>query len=143
MPLHVLFVGDSFTYFNNLPAVVQRISENTPGTEIRAERVTASSYTLDVHWRKGRAADRIRRDRFDVVILQENTLRLATHPEKALAAMRLFKRAADQTGTRIMLLLPWAPRYSPAAQDRLGLAVRSLARALKVPVIPVGDAWKD
>lgn len=141
-PLRVLFVGDSFTYFNNLPGIVQRIADATPGRKVQAERVTSSSWILQRHWREGRALARIREGRWDVVVLQE----MGAFPVTAFARFErvasLFAHVIRAAGARPMLFMTWAHRQKPWSQAPLTSAYRRAGADLRIPVVPVGEAWR-
>ena len=71
--LRVLFIGNSLTYANDLPAVVAAMARATdqdrpPGFSVLA----APDFSLEDHWRDGRAAAAIRKG-WDVVVLQQGT----------------------------------------------------------------------
>ena len=140
--LRILFVGDSFTYFNNLPRLVQAIAERTPGARLRCERVTRSSWNLGRHLRAGLALARVRSFHPDVVVLQEEGTLPISDPARFQASARRFAAAIRATGARPGLLMTWAPRDKPWAQAPLSDATRRVGRALHVPVIPAGEAWR-
>ncbi len=138
----VLFVGDSFTYFNNLPRLVQAVADATPGPKLQCERVTHSSWNLDRHWRAGLALARIRASRPDVVVLQEEGTLPIADPARFQASARRFADAIRQAGGRSMLLMTWAQKTKPWAQGPLSDATCRVGMALHVPVIPAGEAWR-
>ncbi|MBK7731738.1 MAG: hypothetical protein IPI37_02970 [Bacteroidales bacterium] len=51
--LRILFVGNSYTYFENLPQVVSVLSGKT-GTILLTEQVTIGGAKLSEHWRGAR-----------------------------------------------------------------------------------------
>ena len=140
--LRVLFVGDSFTYFNNLPRMVEAIAAATPGTRLRCERATHSSWNLDHHWRAGDALARLRSFHPQVVVLQEEGTLPISNPARFQAAARRFATAIRAADARPLLLMTWAERTKPWAQAPLSDATRRIGRALHVAVVPAGDAWR-
>lgn len=71
----VLFVGNSYTYVNNLPLLLSRMatSAEVPVT-IETAECTGGGYTLEQHWNEGRAVNEIRKG-WDFVVLQEQSMR--------------------------------------------------------------------
>ena len=70
--LRVLFVGNSYTYFENLPQVVSVLSEQT-GTVLITEKSTIGGAKLREHWRGARGLntkEKIRNGDYDIVVLQ-------------------------------------------------------------------------
>src|SRR2546425_850497 len=75
--LHVLFIGNSQIYFNDLPAMVETLAESAPADRprIRADRFVAGGASLDRLWNagdgKGTARAKIQEKKWDYVIVQE------------------------------------------------------------------------
>ena len=70
-PLHVLFIGNSLTYVNDLPAIVSALAEASGGQRIACEAVASGGYSLEDHWQHGDALAAIRRGTWNVVVLQQ------------------------------------------------------------------------
>ena len=74
--LSVLFVGNSYTYYQNLPHIVSLISDST-STKIIAKKSTAGGATLEHHWvgdRGLRTTEIIKNGQFNIVVIQESSL---------------------------------------------------------------------
>ena len=141
-PLRVLFVGNSYTFFNNLPVLVHRIAEATPGRRIDTDQVTFPGWTLQRHWLEGPAPRRIREGRRDVVVLQEFSTRPITDPGQFAAYAQLFNTVVRKAGARPVLYMTWARRFAPQNQSILTNAYRRVGKAIKAPVAPCGEAWR-
>src|SRR5688572_20426807 len=71
-PLNVLFIGNSYTYNNNLPALVEGLAASaTPPQRIRTRAVTRPGVRLQQHWDRGEALAALRQGPWDYVVLQE------------------------------------------------------------------------
>src|SRR6266851_5488241 len=53
-PRRVLFIGNSLTYANSMPAMVEGIARSI-GEAIHCETVAFSDYSLEDHWKQGDA----------------------------------------------------------------------------------------
>src|SRR5437870_3915236 len=71
-PISVLFIGNSYTFFNNLPRLVSALSMNED-RPLRTESVTQGGYTLEHHWQDGKALAAIQQGGWDYVVLQEHS----------------------------------------------------------------------
>lgn len=49
-PINILFVGNSFTYFWNMPQLVEAMAE-TQGVDIAARQSTVGGSNLEQHWK--------------------------------------------------------------------------------------------
>lgn len=71
-PKKVLFVGNSYTYVNNLPSLIQQMSEST-GCRMEFEQVTPGGATFNQHCNSSGAMESIGRGGWDAVVLQEQS----------------------------------------------------------------------
>ena len=66
----VLFVGNSLTYGNDLPSIVEALAK-ARGKNMLADAVTLGGASLEDHWNDGTARRVIARGGWDVVVLQQ------------------------------------------------------------------------
>lgn len=72
--LRVLFVGNSYTYVNDLPAVLAAMSRAGGATTLDVDSVTVGGATLRNHWDTNTAPTRIMAGGWDAVVLQEQSV---------------------------------------------------------------------
>lgn len=154
-PLSVLFVGNSLTYVNDVPALTKSLAASSAiHAHITVSSVTAGGATLSEHWRNGHAVRALRARRPAALIIQAQSTEPLTAPADFFRFARLLKSEADAVGTRTILFQTWArpPRDSfyssprsggspDAMQQLLNQAYDSLARDLHVEVARVGEAF--
>ena len=140
-PLRVLFIGNSYTYYNDLPAMLTNMTAASPQS-ILADAVTEPGATLQLLWEKGKALKKIRSQQWDFVILQEQSLRPTTDPELMQRYARKFDAAIREKGARTVFYLTWARLNKPEMQDVLDRAYSELAKELGALLAPVGPAWR-
>jgi hypothetical protein len=73
-PLVVLFIGNSYTYVNDLPALVVGLADAAGGRRIEVDRHLVGGCTFERHVKETKAIEKIRQKKWDVVVLQENSL---------------------------------------------------------------------
>jgi hypothetical protein len=142
LPLRVLFVGNSYTYHNDLPRILQQLAvaaEQDRLPEVRG--VTLPDYTLADHW-LGEASEAIRQGTWDFVVLQEQSTLPITHPDTLLHYGSKLAEEISARGAQPLLFVTWAHKTRPTSQDTLTEAYRKLARATGATVAPVGPAWE-
>ncbi len=151
-PLRVLFVGNSYTYYNNLPDMFAKLAE--AGHEpVQAAMVAPGGWRLRDHWEKGRTRDIVHEVRWDYVVLQEqSTLGTGTVVDGQLrvGSDDLFQTYAGRwaaevrgTGARPVFFLTWAHQAAPDDQLPLDEAYVRAGRANHATVVPVGMAWNE
>lgn len=141
--LRVLFIGNSYTYVNDLPQQVQRMAE-AAGAErsIDVVSVTPGGMTLERHWSDGPARRLIRQGGWTHVVLQEQSTRPIDDPELFFQYARMFDEEIDRVGAETVFYLTWARQHRPASQDTLSNAYLTIADELGASVAPVGMAWQ-
>jgi hypothetical protein len=150
--LRVLFIGNSYTFGNNLPRLVAALAASA-GRPMTTEMVTKGGTTLAQHWQDGQALAAIRRGNWDYVILQEHSTFGSTTVVKGVAQIgppdsffkyaRLFDIQIKKIGAKTLFFLTWARRNAPQNQAVLDAAYLSIAQELHALVAPVGMAWAD
>ncbi len=77
----ILFVGNSFTFYWNLPSVIEKMAEEK-GLDWDVSQSTESGATLEDHWEgnKNLKTRSLIGEKFDVIIFQEHS----TYPLKAI-----------------------------------------------------------
>jgi hypothetical protein len=139
--LNVLFIGNSFTARNDLPALIATIAA-AAGKHLDHRLISAGGASLRRHWNAGEAARAIAGGEFDYVVLQEQS----TLPIKNRARMhenvRLFDAAIKKAGARTVLYLTWARAHAPQTQAAITEAYESIGKELGATIIPAGVAWE-
>lgn len=142
--VRVLFVGNSYTAYNDLPWVTKQLALSIPGAKpLEVASVALMGATLKEHWEDGFALKRIREEGpWDYVILQGQSQRPLADPEEMKEYARLFDREIKAAGARTVLLVTWARREHPEQQAAITDVYAGLARELGARLAPVGPAWQ-
>jgi hypothetical protein len=143
--LRVLFVGNSQVYYNDLPRMVEALSESAAKDRprIQAERAVFGGASLESHWNRGAGKDtaraKIAEQTWDYVILQDI---FNTRPESFTRHARLFHELIRQQGSRTILLstASISAMYPKGFQELHDMHI-ALGKELKVPVAAAGLAW--
>lgn len=151
-PLRVLFIGNSYTYYNNLPAMLEDFARgDNAAREVRVEMVVRGGATLRDHWTTGDALAAIRRGPWDYVVLQDQSMLGITlvegrpsvnDPGLLQSFGRLFAREIAAAGAKPVFYLTWSRRSMPELQPRLNAAYGMIARETGALLAPVGPAWQ-
>jgi hypothetical protein len=148
----VLFIGNSYTYVNNLPATFARLANAGHHANNVAELAVPNA-TLAYHAASQRTATAVRLAHWNVVVLQEqseipSSVRLR-ETEMLPAARKLVSMIRD-AGAHPMLYLTMAhrqgwPENGLAGYSRMQSAIDqgylAIARQLRLAIAPVGVAW--
>lgn len=151
--LDVLFIGNSFTFVNNLPDVVAGVARSLPkGPAIQPTMFATGGMTLQWYWAAGKAAAAIDSRKWNYVVLQEQSALGAgtevgegrlSPPGLFHQSVRNFVPRIRATGATPLLLMTWARRTRPDDQALLTDAYESIGHELGVTVSPAGTAWQE
>lgn len=156
--LRVLFVGNSFTFYNSMPALVRRLAAADEGAPpIFVDDYTVGGWTLEDASRDPGLAAVLENGRWDFVVLQEQSQLLSFPAEQRRDETYPFARALQgqiaSAGSRTVLFMTWGykegdPRNYPgdsftAMQRRLAEGYSDLGKELAATVAPVGLAWEE
>lgn len=142
-PLRVLFIGNSLTYTNDLPAILAKLgmSADSP-RRLQTKDFTRPQATLEQLWRMGAAAEMIRDRRWDFVVLQERGTWPIRDPGSMYTYARLFDAEIRKSGAKTIFFVTWASWEKPETQDVISRAYYAIAKELNAIVAPVGPAWE-
>lgn len=141
-PIRVYFVGNSFTFRNDLPALVAELGRSLdPRVTVEVGMTAQDGMTLERHWQEGDIVRRLRDDDWDVLVLQEQGSRPLTDPDLMEEYVRRFAVAARDAGVEVVLFQTWAAAGEPETEMPRAATYRRLANAVGAKLAPVGKAW--
>jgi hypothetical protein len=116
--LRVLFIGNSLTFANNLPAMVTAIGQQQ-GVTIQCETVAFPDYSLDDHVQRGDAVRAIARGGWSFVVLQQGPSALPESRVQLRASAKTLGQAVRRTGARTAMYMVWPSAARSADFDRV------------------------
>lgn len=149
--LSVLFVGNSYIFFNNLPDMVEGISMGLDGPRLIAESHTHPGYSLQRHLDDGHLPRVFgARPDWDAVVLQENSRFAAPfHPvtgelgsnDAFTDAVRVFDDLVRAQAADPVLLMTWAKQPWPDQIVEIADAYLEIGEEVGARVALVGRAF--
>ncbi|MDD7886293.1 hypothetical protein [Flavivirga sp. 57AJ16] len=142
-PLRILFVGNSFTYFWNMPQLVKAMGE-TQDVLLDIHQSTVGGSNLKQHWNeeKGTVTRKLLKEgHWDYVILGDHSISTIDTPERFEAYAKKFSELVRSLGAEPIFYLTWAYKSNPLMQPTITKEYLKLANALNTNVIPVGPIW--
>lgn len=155
---HVLFVGNSYTYRNNMPKLFEEIAESK-GEQVSVTHITRGKYTFYLQSKRKKLYNALRDQNWDVIVLQGSSrdmlrdsarFRKRTYPalDKMLGMIQ-----KNQKQARVYFYMTWpykkGDRINKQFSDpdsmlrAVASGYRNLRKRYKVPVIPVGKVWRN
>jgi hypothetical protein len=138
-PLRVLFIGNSQTSTNNLPAFVAELARVTRREKIQFRAIAPSAVTLAGHWFTQAAVRAIEDGRWDAVVLQQGPSVLPDSRATLCYYAKEFADEARAVGATPYLLMVW-PRRGNAVGEVIS-SYAAAATAAEATLLPAGAAW--
>lgn len=157
--LLVLFIGNSYTYVNDLPGLFTGLSE-AGSRPVRIDASTFGGYSLEDHTNAQATLDKITQDSWSYVVLQEQSVIPTIHYWRYNSmhpASRLLDSLIRLQGAKTAFFMTWGRKYggqqsygdslSPnfrdyfEMQESLRVAYEEIANELSSTMVPVGMAY--
>ena len=144
IPKRVLFVGNSYTYFWNLPQNVAALTKEGKA-EIQTQQSTAGGVNWGQHLRgekelKTRAI--IENGDFDIVVIQNHSTSTIDRPDSLAYFGRMLNDLIKKSGAQTYLYMTWAREWDPYMQDPITKKYTDFGKEIDAKVVPVGLAWQ-
>jgi hypothetical protein len=142
-PARVLFIGNSYTYVNDLPHILQAMAAAAPGSgTLHVASVVEGGATLQRHWNDSTRA-LIRSGRWDFVVLQEQSQLPLRERASFLEYGKRFAEEVRAGRSHLVLYVTWSRKSRPADQESLNAAYLELAQETGATLVPVGTVWEE
>jgi hypothetical protein len=139
--LRVLFLGNSLTATNDLPATVARIASRS-GRRLEYRTVAPGGYALEDHWNHDESRAALAGGRWDVVVMQQGPSALPESQANLREFALRWSAEARAHGARLALLTVWPESYRRGALTEVIASYRRAATSAKAELHPGGDAWR-
>lgn len=141
--LKVLFVGNSYTYYSDLPKMVSELSKST-STFIKTEMSAVGGARLKYHFNQNhglKTKDLIKNGSFDIVVLQEQSMGTLTNKKEFLLYSKKLSAYIKEHGATPYFFATWSREKTPHTQKKITKAYKEAANINKGEIVMVGDVW--
>ena len=152
--LRILFLGNSFTSVNDLPATFAELA-NSGHHRVDVGMFAPGGWSLADHVKSQEMLDILQSSNWDYVVLQEQSQIPSMEQSREMGmypAARTLIEDIRRTGAKSIFFQTWAHQNGwpengmpdfESMQAQIDLGYRSIAGELGVPIAPVGEAWAD
>lgn len=158
-PMRVLFIGNSYTHYNNMPNLFEQIAKSK-GIKIEVYADAKSNHTFKMHAQRLELYNSIRSKKWDYVILQgfsrelaqdNNIIDSASLPYAKQILDSIYKR---NPCTSVLLYQTWGYEDGfildstgnkwdyQTMSDRIHKGYIYLGKKLSLGIVPVGKTWE-
>ena len=139
--IRILFIGNSLTATNDLPALVEAMARAV-GVEVRCTAVARPNFSLEDHWNDGEARRAISEGGWSYVVLQQGPSALPESRESLEEYARRFEGEIRRARARPALFMVWPSSERRGDFDGVSRSYAGAAALVGGELLPVGDAWR-
>ncbi|MEO8453324.1 MAG: hypothetical protein ABI647_26285, partial [Gemmatimonadota bacterium] len=140
--IHVLFIGNSLTYVNDLPGTLASLAASA-GDTIRVRMVAGPNLALIDHVTGStNAVSVIRAERWSYVVLQQGPSAQQLSRDTLILAARLLDPDIRAAGARSASYMVWPAHADLADFDDVRMSYLLAAQAVGGLFLPAGEAWR-
>ena len=138
--LSILFIGNSHTFFNDMPRMVRSRAEKD-GYDCRVTMIAHGGWFLAQHVEEEDVRFNILYGRYDYVVMQEQS-----HPfgpeEKFMDAARILNGWIKEAGSTPVIYETWAKKDEPENQAYMNEVHHRVVEEINALLAPVGENWR-
>lgn len=138
---HVLFIGNSLTYANDLPGTVAALAASVNDT-VRVRSVALPDFALIDHVNGGsNATDVIRGESWNMVVLQQGPSTLPLNRDTLVLATQKLDPYIKAAGAVNAQYMTWPASNRPQDFPAVLVSSQLAARTVGGVLLPAGQAW--
>jgi len=139
--LKVLFIGNSHTYFNDMPHQFAEMCETLTGEPTDVTMLAYSNRRLDWHCREYFSIRfALLYGRYDYCVIQQFGHPVPPIEETEPSLLKLI-RLCERVGTRPVLYMTWAKRDEPEKAALISGIYRTLAKKYRMMLAPMAEIF--
>lgn len=139
--VNILFVGNSLTYFNNLPELVE-IEARSKNITVRSEMLAYPNYAILDHWADGAVQNLIKSQTYDFVVIQQGPSSQAFGRQVLFEYGKKFSDLCNANNAKLAFFMVWPSRTYYYTFEGVIQNHRDAAIATGSILCPVGEIWK-
>ena len=136
--MRVLFIGNSHTYFNDMPQMFKQICQEN-SIDITVTMLARGYKGLDYHCKEPQTRFNILYGEYDIVVLQH--LQSGFDKEVLYNSVKELKEWIDVSGAKPILYMTWSLKEEREKQKELTEGYREVGEKFGIPVAPAGEVW--
>lgn len=137
----ILFVGNSLTYSNDLPAMVTSIAAKK-GIKVETKVLAYANYSLEDHWNDGRMQELLASSHFDYLVVQQGPSSQEDGRVTLLDYGKRLKLLCNQHQTKLAFFMVWPSIQNFQTFDGVIKNYTNAAATTQSILCPVGEVWK-
>ena len=132
---NILFIGNSYTFYNDMPTAIFERMASEAGLCLKVTSITKGGESLVGHATEGhdshsRIVEVFEKEKFDYVILQDQSDTPAINREKYFAGVEYFASKAKENGAEVVIYGTWPKKEGHKNLSKFGITKSEMAKML-------------
>ncbi|MEO5589609.1 MAG: hypothetical protein ABIS03_08490 [Gemmatimonadaceae bacterium] len=137
----VLFIGNSYLYFQDIPEILRVMADSAGGDKLAVETVARPNFALVDHVFSGSAVTEIRKGGWEWVVLQQGPSSVEVNRDTLRAATKVFDSEISKVGAKTALFSAWPTQDRRQDFPRAIESYQLAAADVKGIFVPIATAW--
>ena len=138
----ILFIGNSLTYTNNLPKLVQKKAKKK-GIKLHTTTVALPNYALEDHWNDKKTQQLISNKSYDYVIVQQGPSSQQEGRAMLFEYGKKLQELCATQQTQLCFFMVWPSLTYYHTFDKVIKNHQDAAQYTNARLLPVGEVWKN
>jgi hypothetical protein len=138
----ILFVGNSLTYYNNLPNILESIAKEFD-KEITTKMLCYPNYAIVDHLSEGKVQQEINSKKYDLVIIQQGPSSQEIGKKMLIDDGKKLKEICDNNGTKLGYYMVWPSKRYYYTFNKVIENHTEAAKTNNALLFPVGKNWQQ
>ena len=140
--VHILFIGNSLTYTNNLPQLVKN-SAKQKGVIINTTMIAYPNYAIHDHWNEGKVQKEISNNHYDYVIIQQGPSSQSLGRKILIEYGDKYSNLCKKNNAKLCYYMVWPARMHYHTFEGVIKNYRDASIINDAYLCPVGEKWKN
>jgi hypothetical protein len=144
--LRVLFVGNSFSYYYNLPQVLNEMSVYSDKIYIDTRHSLVGGSNLSQHLRgenNTQTLNILAKEKFDYVILNHHSLAATKEMNTFFETSKKMVELVRSKQAKPIFMMTWAYKSNPLMIKKIATAYQDMCQKIEVDFVPCGHLFDE
>lgn len=138
----ILFIGNSLTYSNDLPLILEKIGNNY-NKKISTEMVCYPNYAIVDHLEEGKVQKKIATENYDYVIIQQGPSSQEEGRKMLIDSGKVLSKLCKKYNAKLGYYMVWPSKRYYFTFDKVIANHTAAAKMNNALLFPVGKYWKQ
>ncbi|MFY7671324.1 SGNH/GDSL hydrolase family protein [Tenacibaculum sp. MEBiC06402] len=139
----ILFVGNSLTYYNDLPGLVKEYAKTNKEININTQMIAFPNYAIEDHWNEGKIQKLLSSKSFDFIVIQQGPSSQEEGRKMLIDYGEKIKKIAESSNSKLCYFMVWPALNYYNTFNKVIQNHKEAANHNEAVLIPVGEYWKN